>query len=70
MDKFKEFLRSEWFMPLLRFCVFIVLIFVLFISICTLWLSLSYSYDLREVITKRYVWLALGSILGLVINAR
>ena len=72
MDKFKSFLQSEWFVPFLRFCVFIALLFVLFIALCGIGLSgsNSYSVDTQIRLTTRYIVLALGAVTGLVINAR
>lgn len=72
MDKFKEFLCSDEFIPFLRFCVFIVLLFVLFIALCGIGFSGSGSYtvDTQIRLTARYIVLALGAVIGLVINAR
>lgn len=72
MDRFKAFLQSKWFVPFLRFCVFIVLLFVLFIALCGIGLSSSnnYTVDTQIRLTTRHIVLALGAVIGLVINAR
>lgn len=65
MDKFKAFLQSAWFIPFLRFCVLIALIFVLFVGLCGIWLT-----GVSEIQREPYMLLTLSSIAGLVINAR
>ena len=70
-SEFKNFLRSDYFIPFLRFWVFIALLVVLLIAVCGIMFSYSFSqyWDLLKDAVP-YVLLALGAIIGLVINAR
>ena len=70
-SEFKNFLRSDYFIPFLRFWVFIALLVVLLIAVCGIVFSYSFS-QYRDLLKDAipYVLLALGAIIGLAINAR